>query len=103
MACGDSSQDDGTILPSFQPILSPTVDSGHAITNNNTLHVLLSSPLVITDDTMPLTALPGFDVDNEIAVFKQVGIEVNRDISIHFDIATVDTLSTLLSHGKEER
>lgn len=52
---------------------------------------------------MPLTALPGFDVDNEIAVFKQVGIEVNRDISIHFDIATVDTLSTLLSHGKEER
>ena len=89
MAVGDS-EDGGAILPSSVAI-------------NNTLHVLLSSPLVLNSDSKSLKALPGFDTDNEIDVFKQVGTEVNRDISIRFDVATMDTFSTLLSLGEEGR
>ena len=97
---GGDSKDGGTNLPSFDPIFSSTAVGGHAI---NTLHVLLSSPLVLTHDSDALTALPGFDTDNEIALLKQVGIEVNRNISIHFNVATVNTFSTLLSLGEEGR
>jgi hypothetical protein len=87
---GGDCEDDGAIPSS-------------SVTINNTLHVLLSSPLVLTSDSKSLKTLPGFDTDNEIDVFKQVGTEVNRDISIHFDVATMDTFSTLLSLGEEGR
>lgn len=67
--------------------------------SNNTLNVLFSAPLAGFDRNSRPHPLEMLDYTNERELLIQVFKEVHRDVSVHFDFATTDTLRTALSFG----
>jgi hypothetical protein len=65
----------------------------------NTLNVLFSAPLAGFDRSGKAHPLEVLDYTSERDALIQVFKEVHRDISLHFDFATTDTLRTILSFG----
>eukprot|EP01038_Epipyxis_sp_PR26KG_P008817 gene8817-11905_t len=63
----------------------------------NTLHVLFSAPLAGFDRNHKPVPLEVLDYSAERDILIQVFKEVHRDVNVHFDFATTDTLRTLLS------
>jgi hypothetical protein len=81
--------------------LSENLKSGSTSSSfsNNTLNVLFSAPLAGFDRTGKAHPLETLDYSSERDTLIQVFKEVHRDISVHFDFATTDSLRTLLSFG----
>lgn len=66
---------------------------------SNTLNVLFSAPLAGFDRYSKPHPLEVLDHTGEREMLIQVFKEVHRDISLHFDYATTDSLRTALSFG----
>eukprot|EP01034_Spumella_vulgaris_P022664 gene22664-28808_t len=66
---------------------------------NNTLNVLFSAPLAGFDRQLKPHPLEVLDYTAEREILIQVFKEVHRDVSVHFDFATTDSLRTALSFG----
>lgn len=67
--------------------------------SNNTLNVMFSAPLAGFDRNSRPHPLEMLDYTTERELLMQVFKEVHRDVSVHFDFATTDTLRTALSFG----
>jgi hypothetical protein len=67
--------------------------------SSHTLNVLFSAPLAGFDRSGKAHPLEVLDYTSERDTLIQVFKEVHRDIAVHFDFATTDTLRTILSFG----
>lgn len=65
----------------------------------NTLHVLFSAPLAGYDRQGKAHPMEVLDYASERDALIQVFKEARRDVSLHFDFATTNTLRTILSFG----
>lgn len=71
--------------------------SSHYVYKANTLHVLFSAPLAGYDRQGKAHPMEVLDYASERDSLIQVFKEAHRDVALHFDFATTNTLRTLLS------
>ena len=88
---------DSTVEATSSSLLYPVVPV--EIYSYNTLNVLFSTPLAYMNNEMKLAPMDVLDYSKERDLLMQVFKEVQRDVSVHFDFATTDTLCTTLTLG----
>ena len=88
---------DSTVEATSSSFLYPVVPV--EIYSHNTLNVLFSTPLAYMNNEMKMAPLDVLDYSKERDLLMQVFKEVHRDVSVHFDFATTDTLCTTLTLG----
>ena len=88
---------DSTVEATSSSLLYPVVPV--EIYSHNTLNVLFSTPLAYMNNEMKMFPMDVLDYSKERDLLMQVFKEVQRDVSVHFDFATTDTLCTTLTLG----
>jgi hypothetical protein len=88
---------DSTVEATSSSLLYPVVPV--EIYSHNTLNVLFSTPLAYMNNEMKMAPMDVLDYSKERDLLMQVFKEVQRDVSVHFDFATTDTLCTTLTLG----